>query len=592
MTILFTRNLIAYTCLTLLLAACRQTDHLLPDCQEDLSLTCIKSGWESETRMLTDNDGNGSFTEGDRIHLFITSENTSSALEMEYEKGEWTPALKRSDYGKGKLELTALFPLLPSAGGNGNIRQISLPQNQELPENHAAADILFGSTQINADASSAALQFHHAMHRLCIQLKGTVPADLQLEIRTRTAGTISTADGSVTTSSDGTFSWIRPQKQGSSMYTAIILPQEATPYNSGEGLIRLTSGGKTAIYTLNADITAFNPGMQTTLNLTVKPNEEAGETDLDFCNQTFWVYGITAPVFPGKENVSTLSVNTWVTNFPEGEWFRYDYQAIGLPNEENYLTWKEGCGWFDCNKSFEYKGDRNMCWAATASNLIHWWLSNNRKYVEAYEAEYTDYPCPTGYRKMTENDQQHSEVFNFFKKSYPDMGSWDTGGVNWFINGDKRNLIYSSNEDFPGFFHHVFTQDIPVATETRNTSKENFNLWIKNAFRKHNAIGFSANGFVGPNASRHSMTIWGAEFDEEGNVAFLYFCDNNYGEVEPNHASLRRFKVVYSSSTSQGTYLTALDYNDGTQPKAKALICSITLVDLRQDIWKSKYPDL
>lgn len=46
--------------------------------------------------------------------------------------------------------------------------------------------------------------------------------------------------------------------------------------------------------------------------------------------------------------------------------------------EEEYLTWKEGSGWFDCNKTFNYYGDGNMCWAAAASNLIHWWLAQNQ----------------------------------------------------------------------------------------------------------------------------------------------------------------------------------------------------------------------
>lgn len=105
-------------------------------------------------------------------------------------------------------------------------------------------------------------------------------------------------------------------------------------------------------------------------------------------------------------------------------------------------------------------------------------------------------------------------------------------------------------------------------------------------------MGFSVNGFTGPNSKRHSMTIWGAEFDEEGNVSILYFCDNNLSENEPNHASLKRFKIIYDDSTTQGTYITPLDNTDGTQSKAKAIICSLTLVDLRQDIWKAKYPNL
>lgn len=124
---------------------------------------------------------------------------------------------------------------------------------------------------------------------------------------------------------------------------------------------------------------------------------------------------------------------------------------------------------------------------------------------------------------MTEQDQQHSDVFNFFKQCYPNIGSWETGGVNWFINGDKTNLNYSYNETFPGYFHEVFSKDTPVAKEIKNTSKKNFNQWIKDAFRKNNAIGFSVYGFTGPNGRLHAMTIWGAEFDQEGNVAFIYF---------------------------------------------------------------------
>ena len=55
---------------------------------------------------------------------------------------------------------------------------------------------------------------------------------------------------------------------------------------------------------------------------------------------------------------------------------------------------------------------------------------------------------------------------------------------------------------------------------------------------------------------------------------------------------MRRFKVKYKENTTQGTYLTPLDYNDGTQPKAQAVIGSLTLVDLRLDIWKAAFPDV
>lgn len=70
---------------------------------------------------------------------------------------------------------------------------------------------------------------------------------------------------------------------------------------SGEGLIRLTTEGKSASYTFNGNAEKFDAGMQTTLNLTLKT--EDSNVDLEFSNQTYWVYGVTAPDFPGKENI-------------------------------------------------------------------------------------------------------------------------------------------------------------------------------------------------------------------------------------------------------------------------------------------------
>lgn len=269
--------------------------------------------------------------------------------------------------------------------------------------------------------------------------------------------------------------------------------------------------------------------------------------------------------------------------------------------EEEYLTWKEDFGWFDCNKTFNYDGDGNMCWAAAASNLIHWWMAQNRKYIEAYDKEYgPEYKGidrPEKYSKMTETNQQHSEVFNLFKSCFNNQGSWDTGGVNWYVNGNKQKLTYCKWQDFHGFFSKVFSKDDAVAKETYDTSKETFNQWIKDAFRYHQAIGFAAYDFAGRDTKSHSMVIWGAEFDAEGNVAFVYICDNNNSADEPNHASLKRYKVVYDKSTipelkGDYAYISLLDNIDGTPSTTRFRFTSITLVDLRRDLWQKAFPDV
>lgn len=578
-------------CCSLFVMSCTSNDDLLENGSDFFVLQCDKSQSWSNSRAAMDENGVGSFVNGDRVELMIGNK----VLQSEYISGQWKPELKRSDFPSGELKLSALFPVLTSNGANG--RNIVLPVDQSFQENQASADILYASTVIGSSETSALLRFRHALHRICINLKGNVSENIQVEVSSVTEGSISLETGEVSLSDNAVRKWIKPLKTDQNAYTAIILPQDATPYHDGEGFIRLTLGDKIVYYPLDENISSFDKGMQTTINLTLK-SSETGDVDSEFSNQTRWVYGITAPVFPGKENVYTAEHGKQY--FDDGLWIRYANEKMSLPiPEEQYLTWEDGAGWFDCNKTFEYVGDGNMCWAAAASNLIHWWMVQNQKYIEAYDKEYgpeyVGIVRPEKYSKMTEENQQHSEVFNFFKSSFRNLGSWDTGGVNWFINGNTKILTSSQNPDFHGFFSKVFTKNDAVAKETRDTSKENFNLWIKDAFRNNQAIGFAAYDFAGPRTKSHSMVIWGAEFDAEGNVAFVYFCDNNYSKDEPNHASLKRFKVVYDKTDipelkGDYAYISTLDNTDGTPSESRFRFTSLTLVDLRQDIWQKFFP--
>lgn len=258
------------------------------------------------------------------------------------------------------------------------MRNIGIPTDQSNEKNHSDADVLFATTTVGASDAVATLQFNHALHRININLKGTIPDDLTIEVKSLANGQISLKDGNATANPSADYVWIKPYRISNESYSLIILPQETQAFCSGEGLIRLTTEGKSASYTFNGNAEKFDAGMQTTLNLTLKT--EDSNVDLEFSNQTYWVYGVTAPDFPGKENI--YSARPGVKKFEDGLWFRYANETMYPPLlfEEEYLTWKEGSGWFDCNKTFNYYGDGNMCWAAAASNLIHWWLAQNQRY--------------------------------------------------------------------------------------------------------------------------------------------------------------------------------------------------------------------
>lgn len=580
------------------LISCDCTEDISFSDNEDFTLECAKSAWSQESRTVIDDEGSGHFEDGNRIDVWMKAGEETSNIGLQYESGKWIPSLKRVNNGQEAWTLSALYPVLSKPVGDATRRILNLPLDQSTTANQQEADILFAQTTVGAGDTSAKLLFKHALHRINIHLKGTVPEDLELKIRSCTNGEISLVDGRVYLPNKSYY-WITPRQTAEHTYSAIILPQEASDYQRGDGLLRLTFGGKEISYSLTSEVLSFQPGMQTTLNLTLKSADEDVDdevVDTEFANQTRWVHGITSPACPERDKLQTIS-NAWETGYPKGEWFRKGY-ASGVLDEVECLTWAEGCGWYDCNKTFKYEGgDGNMCWAATASNLLHWWLHHNRKYVQAYEKAHPGNPCPKEYRQMTEKDQNHSDIFNFFKKNFPNLGSWETGGVNWFINGDGQKLNANSNKDFKGFFNEVFSKDNAVATDTYNMSKENFNRWMKEAFRMNKAIGFSVFGFANAGSGMHAMTIWGAEFDANGNVAYLYFCDNNQSESDPNYGAIKRYKVVYelgktSYDKTRETFLAPLDNIEGTPSKWRSMICSLTLVDLRQDIWQKAFPGI
>lgn len=329
--------------------------------------------------------------------------------------------------------------------------------------------------------------------------------------------------------------------------------------------------------------------------------EAQSESTDPFAGKTCWVYGVKAPDFPGKENVKTYSLA--VSTFPAGEWMRYDYEGMGVDFEVQQLTWSDTCAWYDCNKTYEFDDapDFSMCWAATASNLLHWWLVNNKKYVARYDELYGqpyDFARPSEvYKAPNPGDyaSNKSEIFKFFISSFQDRSGWEGAGVNWFINGNSTNIsVPFRNPDmidsFHGFFPQVFTSQDDIIEESRNMSKENFNQLIKRAFTENKAIAFSAYKFAAGGDGLHAMTIWGVEFDEEGYVSHIYYCDNNLVDQDANGAAIIRLGITYDEnpaipSMGDVAYTIQLPKPFGGSRRT-SLITALVLVDLRQDIWK------
>lgn len=546
----------------------------------------------SDTRADISEDGSGTFTEGDKIGLIVSNGDDRQYRELTYTGGEWTPRLKRSEFGKGELTIAAHFPAFGTDAESSPDQKFSIAADQSNPE-EGFSDILFAKSTLKENEYRADMTFRHIFHRLRINLTGTAD-NIEIAVRSRLNCTVNLLTGKSPLLPDAEIQWITPQKTSDGAYLAIICPQPATDYKDESGLIKLTGNGKEAIFKAperlsdGSVLSSFEAGKQTEISL----NVETGKPDL--ANKTLWVYGVNAPDFPGKENIPTFPPYTKV--FPAGEWFRYNYTF----SEEQHLTWKEGCNWFDCNKSENYdENDRNLCWAASASNLIIWWMVHNRPYIEAYDKEYGSSVTAGSITVQRPSDEfkplysngtvNRAPVFEFFKAWFPDRGSWNSAGVNWFMNGNRKNLLASKLNDFPGFFHEVFQTTDNIATDSnRQPNREQFNDFMIDALLNKKAIGFNVYDIAGTGTGNHAMVIWGAEFDETGTVSHIYYCDNNKSDQDANGANIARVQVIYENNA---TYFKELDNEDGMIKKNYPITC-LCSVDLRQDIWKQKYPNV
>lgn len=284
-----------------------------------------------ETRAEVDDSGAGSFTEGDRIGLFIDNGETVSYRELTRTSGEWLPRLKRSEFGTGDLTLAAHYPALDNAAENPRARELALPEEQ-TDENASGSDLLFARTTLAAGSYRTTLTFRHALHPLRVRLDAG-SGEAALRIRSLLRGRIDLLTGEAAATGDG-FSWITPRRMADGSFTALIWPQPTAPYRDGEeARLEITADGRTIRYEAPATLDGktfeiFEPGKQTTLRLDIRAEEPAPE----FAGTIRWVYGVHAPDFPGKENIP--SYPPYVSEFPAGAWFRYDLTI----EESQYLT--------------------------------------------------------------------------------------------------------------------------------------------------------------------------------------------------------------------------------------------------------------
>ena len=267
-------------------------------------------------------------------------------------------------------------------------------------------------------------------------------------------------------------------------------------------------------------------------------------------------------------------------------------------NDDKIFWWNETITtkWFNTRKvsllgiSAPEGADGNQCWAKTASNMLHWWFVQNEaninKYIENKSQEEKDKYAHYYKRELpTEKEKEKSYIANLLRirGSNSQQGNYTISGLAWYLYGNPSvsNKKFSTFEG-PSLFKDIFSKEnTPIKVETV-TDQTSFNEIISTALESKKAIGIDIWGSKGVNDYAHAITLWGAAFDEEGNIIAIYVVDNNFA---PNR--IFPYGIWYKEDKP---YLFNYGVNDFVQNRYVGRVTTLDKGEAQWEEWRRNNP--
>ena len=214
--------------------------------------------------------------------------------------------------------------------------------------------------------------------------------------------------------------------------------------------------------------------------------------------------------------------------------------------DHGYIDYKapfeEGQGYFDVNKApfgTDKNIDRNLCFAAAASNTLHWYLQENREVIEKYIEDNGDVKKTVGgsiyslKEMLNQNvEQQGSLIYQYFKEMYGnnETGYYTVPLMDLFLNGytpkeDRKTNIEDKDlqpDARGGFLYGIIGTKPQTGMQSVSSLKklgESLQHYLSNNF----VVCLSYKTF----SYNHVVTLWGAEYDESGLLRAVYVTDSD-----------------------------------------------------------------
>ncbi|CYV75314.1 host-specific IgM cysteine endopeptidase Ide-Ssuis [Streptococcus suis] len=306
-------------------------------------------------------------------------------------------------------------------------------------------------------------------------------------------------------------------------------------------------------------------------------NQTSYQTESGEQRQIIWAHGITPPAME---------------------------QSGGFVKEKygDYLNYtapfEAGKGYYDTNKSLNASFiDLNLCFAAVSSNMVHWWLEQNSSYVERYLKEKNstvnvgENYAITDLRRYINSfqNQQNSRVFDMFKTyyGYRTNGFVSDALVDLFINGYKTKAQGGVNlEDSQlvpdsrgGFFYDVFKEK-KLTNRIFSGSYERFGEDVRTVLESKGLLGLTYRTL---GYATHIVTVWGAEYDNQGKIKAVYITDS---DDQQEQIGLKRMGITRDASGNPRLN------NHVKNNSAGALLDYVHTIRLGQDLWEEYFNPL
>lgn len=267
-------------------------------------------------------------------------------------------------------------------------------------------------------------------------------------------------------------------------------------------------------------------------------------------------------------------------------------------SEDDYPYAHKMKAWSSQSHANDKDADGEMCWAATTANLIEYWQN---RYCQL-----TGQSLPTGVPSGSDGSNRASQVFDAFVNAWENVGKGEEPGLYWYFSGavapyqagavtsgsggywkdycDALGYGSTYNSLITNSYYKGLYATVPTAGDPSGWQSFVYGGcgdFIRNALESGSLVALTVNS----GGTGHAITLYGADYDENGTLVAVWVNDNNSSK-----AGLTRYELEYAERSveitfedkdkKEDSYTQTINYNVLSLNNGNWTIQSVGMLDL------------